>query len=89
MGVEPNKLLTQIAIELNTALIKARFLEQELFIYTPHVTLCRNAKLLVPIFDLSRGIQIEEEITIDNIILYESTKHNGVLTYQPLYIQEV
>ena len=89
MGTHPNEALTKVAMDLHDALVEARLVTQEEFIYTPHVTLCRNAKLLVPSVDLSRGIDIQKEMMLDNITLYESTNINGVLTYQPLYIQEV
>ncbi len=89
MGVHPNEALTQLAIDLNEALVREGMASHEVFIYTPHVTLCRQAKLLVPSIDLSRGISISKETILDNITLYESTNIEGVLTYQPLYIREV
>ena len=89
MGTHPNEALTKVAMDLHDALVEARLVTQEEFIYTPHVTLCRNAKLLVPSVDLSRGIDIQKEMMLDNITLYESTNINGVLTYHPLYIREV
>ena len=76
-------------IKFYELLVEKNLAPKEDFIYTPHVTLCRNAKLLVPSVDLSRGIHIDKKTLIDNITLYESTNINGVLTYQPLYIREV
>ena len=84
MGTHPNEALTKVAMDLHDALVEARLVTQEEFIYTPHVTLCRNAKLLVPSVDLSRGIDIQKEMMLDNITLYESTNINGVLTYHCL-----
>lgn len=89
MGPRPNEQLTEVAMKLHEALVERELATREEFIYTPHVTLCRNAKLLVPSVDLSRGINISKETIIDNITLYESTNINGVLTYKPLYVREV
>lgn len=89
MGSHPNEALTRVAMDLHNTLVESHLATREEFIYTPHVTLCRNAKLLVPSVDLSRGIEIQKETIIDNITLYESKNIDGVLTYQPLYIREV
>ena len=89
MGTHPNEHLTKVTMDLHELLVEKNLSPKEEFIYTPHVTLCRNAKLLVPSVDLSRGIHIDKKTLIDNITLYESTNINGVLTYQPLYIREV
>lgn len=89
MGTHPNEHLTKIAMDLHELLIEKKLMAKEEFIYTPHVTLCRNAKLLVPSVDLSRGTHIDKKTVIDNITLYESTNIDGILTYEPLYIREV
>lgn len=89
MGNKPSEPLTDLAIALNDALVEANVIDREEFIYKPHVTLCRNAAILVPSVDLSRGIEIEKEATVDNITLYESTNIDGKLTYKPIYIQEL
>ena len=89
MGLHPNEALTQIAIDLHDALVEKGLTSAEEFIYTPHITLCRKAKFLVPSVDLSRGIEISKETMVNNITLYESTNIDGVLTYRPIYIREV
>ena len=89
MGPQANEKLTNLAMSLQTALVQANLVKQEEFVYKPHVTLCRNAKLLIQSGDISREAKIQKEAIINNITLYESATINGVLTYTPLYIREV
>ena len=75
-------------MSLQTALVQANLVKQEEFVYKPHVTLCRNAKLLIQSGDISREAKIQKEAIINNMTLYESAVLM-VLTYTPLYIREV
>ena len=89
MGPQVNEQLTQLAMNLQTALVEANLVKQEEFVYKPHVTLCRNAKLLIPSDNLSHEAKNKKEAIINNMTLYESSTINGILTYTPLYIREV
>ena len=89
MGCQPNVELTNYVMKLNDRLLDASLIERNEQIYTPHITLSRNAKLLVPLVDISRGITIECEGQIANITLFESTNINGILTYQPIFTREL
>ena len=89
VGPESNEKLTYLAKNLQLGLVQANLVKDEDFVYRPHVTLCRNAKLLASPDELSQKLKIKKEETINHMILYESLSINGKLTYQPLYILEV
>lgn len=89
MGCQPNVELTNYVMKLNEKLLNNSLIEQSEQIYTPHITLGRNAKLLVPLVDISHGIPIDCEAQITNITLFESKNVNGTLTYQPLFTREL
>lgn len=89
MGCQPVVELTDYVMKLSDKLVKYSLLEKDEQIYTPHITLCRNAKILVPSVDVSRGMTIACEAEILNVTLFESTNIEGVLTYRPLYTREL
>lgn len=89
VGSESNDQLTDLAKNLQLGLVQANLVKNENFVYHPHVTLCRNAKLITSPDELSQKVKIKKEETINHMALYESLSINGKLTYQPLYILEV
>ena len=89
LGFKTQPELTLMAGNLNDALIEAGLVENDEFIYTPHITLCRNAHFIVPLVDVSKGIAAKKAIRITNITLYESINIEGVLTYQPIHMRKV
>ena len=89
LGFKPQPELTRLAINLNEVLVMNKLTEDHHFIYTPHITLCRNAHFILPLVDISRGINIKRDLTLTNVTLYESINIDGVLTYRPRYIRKV
>lgn len=89
MGSQPKVELTDYVMKLNDKLVNCSLIEKDEQIYTPHITLYRNAKILVPSVDVSRGMTIEYKANIRNVTLFESTNIDGVLTYRPLYTREL
>lgn len=89
VGPKSNDQLTDLAKNLQLGLVQANLVKNEDFVYQPHVTLCRNAKLITLPDELSQKVKITKEETINHMTLYASLSINGKLTYQPLYILEV
>ena len=89
LGFRPHQELAQLAQDLNGFLEAAGFGEPEEHLFTPHITLCRQANFLCPLVDLSKGLNLERELAVDNITLYESINIDGVLKYRPLYVRKV
>ncbi|HAX72766.1 MAG TPA: RNA 2',3'-cyclic phosphodiesterase [Firmicutes bacterium] len=89
IGCLPNYKLTQLANKINDEVASLGLCEKEQPIYTPHLTLARQAKLLVPSVDLSRGIEVDKLVKINNITLYESKNIEGELKYIPLYVRQL
>jgi len=89
LGFKPQPELTKVAVDINEKLEAAKLVISDEFIYTPHITLCRNAQFILPLVDISKGIKIERDIQITNVTLYESINLEGELTYRPLYIRKV
>ena len=81
--------LAKLVTDLNNTLMDVGVVEKDEFIYTPHITLSRNTHFLVPLVDVSKGLDIEKELPITNITLFESINIDGVLTYRPLYTRKV
>lgn len=89
MGCQPAVELTEYVMKLNDKLVKHLLIEKDEHIYTPHITLCRHSKLLVPLVDISRGITIERQAEILNVTLFESINVDGTLMYRPLFTREL
>lgn len=91
MGTKPEVTLTELALKLNEELVKKGLVEYRLedFSYTPHITLCRNARILVHPIDLSKGIEIKYHARISNITLFESVNIDGKLMYKPIFSREL
>ena len=89
MGCQPAVELTDYVMKLNDKLVKHSLIEKDEHIYTPHITLCRHSKLLVPLVDISRGITIERQAEILNVTLFESINVDGTLMYRPLFTREL
>ena len=89
MGCQPAVELTDYVMKLNDKLVKHSLIEKDEQIYTPHITLCRHSKLLVPLVDISRGITIERQAEILNVTLFESINVDGTLMYRPLFKREL
>lgn len=91
MGTKPEVMLTELALKLNEELVKKGVVEYRLedFSYTPHITLCRNARILVHPIDLSKGIEIKYYARISNITLFESVNIDGKLMYKPIFSREL
>lgn len=88
-GCLPNYELTKLANEIDDELFELKLSDKQEPVYTPHLTLIRSAKLLVPSVDVSRGIEVDKEVKITNITLYESINIDGVLKYIPIYVREL
>ena len=91
MGSKPEVKLTDLALKLNDGLVERGLVEYRLedYVYTPHITLCRNARILVPPVDLSRGMEIKYRSSLTNITLYESVNVDGQLIYRPIFKREL
>lgn len=91
MGTKPEVKLTDLALKLNDKLVKKGLVEYRLedYSYTPHITLCRNARILVHPIDLSKGIEIKYHAKLTNITLFESVNIDGQLMYKPIFSREL
>lgn len=89
MGCQPAVELIDYVVKLSDKLVKHSLIEKDEQIYTPHITLCRNSKILVPPVDISRGMTTRCEAEILNVTLFESTNVDGTLMYRPLFTREL
>ncbi|MDD3839967.1 MAG: RNA 2',3'-cyclic phosphodiesterase [Clostridia bacterium] len=59
--------------------------EKDSRVYSPHITLARQASLTLPFDKLKENIKIDKKyIKVKDIYLMQSTRENRVLTYRPI-----
>ena len=89
MGISKEPLLDKLYLSLEEELEKTGIKKEEK-LFSPHITLIREAILTEDFKELTKNISLEtREISVENISLMESTRIDGKLTYRPLSVCKI
>lgn len=89
VGLKPESALDSLHSSIETALVAIGY-PKESRGFSPHITLGREVVFMKDFNSFGQHVRIcSKTVPVNRIILFESTRINGVLTYKPLYAKDL